>query len=441
MRRLRQKTVGPSLSAKPIELAVRWPGLALCIIWMSPRPSLIRLREPLVLKPRDALVFRYRCTLIRSYTESSGLPLVGQFGGQILRNSMISMLVLFLTATSPGPGSLPPPADNWLVVPTEAYPKKRDDIIFVDRQNGYYGTGKGRLFKTVDGGASWNLAWERKGTFIRALGFVDGATGFLGNLGTGFPNVTDPNPLYRTSDGGRTWSPVDIGSAPVAGICVIDILKSSVILEGDVRERVIIHAAGRANGPAQLLRSEDGGQSWIYIDLSGRAGMILDVKFITPQTGFVFAGTDSDVSKSSALILKTTDGGRTWREVYRSSRPMEIIWKASFADSKTAFATIQNDNKANEQQRILKTADGGSHWSELPLVADPEAQEFGVGFISPKHGWVGTATGGFETRDGGLSWQKSNLAHHANKIRTRASDGSPLVYAIGSEIQILKQIE
>ena len=61
-----------------------------------------------------------------------------------------------------------------------------------------------------------------------------------------------------------------------------------------------------------------------------------------------------------------------------------------------------------------------------------------MGFVTPDNGWVGTTVGGFETNDGGKSWRPSSLAPTANKIRTRAADGTPMVYAIGSEVQIYR---
>ena len=338
------------------------------------------------------------------------------------------------SSTEAKPGAIP----QWRTLPTEAYPKKRDDIVFVDAALGFYGTGKGNLYRTTDGGKSWRLVWSKPGTFIRSLGFIDAKHGFLGNLGAGLAGITDVTPLYETLDGGHTWAPVELDGAAIPGVCSIDILKSRSIHEGDVADRYYIDAAGRANGPAKLLRSEDGGQTWRLIDLSSRAGMILDVKFLDPNTGFVFAGTNGDLGKSHALIMKTTDGGLTWRDVYRSERSSEIIWKSSFVNDSVGYATVQNDDEGNEQQRIVKTLDGGEHWKELPLVKNKDAEELGIGFITTKKGWVGTGAGGFGTTDGGKTWKPSSLAAKANKIRVRAADGTRMIYAIGSEVQVYR---
>src|SRR5215472_16134587 len=334
--------------------------------------------------------------------------------------------------------SHPASAPEWRTLATEVYPKKRDDIVFADALTGFYGTGKGSLYRTQDGGNSWQLIWSKPGTFVRSLGFIDTRHGFLGNLGPGLAGTTDPTPLYETKDGGVTWEPVNIGSAAIPGVCSIDILKSRSIHEGDVSARYYIHAGGRANGPAKLLRSENGGVTWTLIDLSDRAGMILDVKFLDPNVGFVFAGSSGDVSHSNALILKTTDGGRTWRQVYRSPRPTEIIWKAAFPNRELGYATVQNNNPENVEQRIVKTTDGGEHWLEMPLVESKGAEELGIGFVSPEKGWVGVNIGGFETNDGGKTWKPSTLASKANKIRVRAADGTSMIYAIGTEVQVYK---
>jgi len=345
--------------------------------------------------------------------------------------------ILALSVIIPAP-SQPASPRQWRTLATEPYPKKRDDIAFVNALTGFYGTGKGKLYRTQDGGQSWQLVWSKPGTFIRSLGFIDARHGFMGNLGTGLAGTTDATPLYETKDAGVTWEPAKIGSAAVPGVCSIDILKSRSIHEGDVFERYYIHAGGRANGPAKLLRSEDGGETWTLIDMSDRAGMILDVKFFDPNIGLVFAATSADLAQSNALILKTNDGGRSWRQVYRSTRLNEIIWKGSFPNNRVGYATVQNDNPENVQQHIVKTVDGGEHWWEMPLVSEKGIEELGIGFVSPDEGWVGTSAGGFETSDGGQTWRPSTLAPKANKIRMRAADGTPMIYAIGSEVQVYR---
>ena len=326
---------------------------------------------------------------------------------------------------------------TWQTVETEAYKGKRDDIHFANARTGFYGTGAGDLFRSDDGGKSWAKVWTQKGTFIRAIGFIDANHGFLGNVGDYYPGVTDRVPLYETRDGGRSWTPVDLAGAVVEGICAIDVLRTRTVYQGELRDTAIIHAAGRVGGPAKLLRSVDGGKSWSFIDLSGQAGMILDVKFLDARTGFVFAGTKSEIKDSEALILKTKDGGKSWRAVYRSGRPLENSWKASFASNRVGYATVQSYDPERAQQVIVRTSDGGETWRELPLVINAKARQFGIGFATEQVGWVGTAAGGFATRDGGRTWAPAPIAPAANKIRTKAADGTPMIVSIGTQVQQL----
>lgn len=331
-------------------------------------------------------------------------------------------------------------AGTWRRLVTEPFRGKQDDIYFVNRSVGWYGNGLGRLFKTVDGGESWAQQLDRPGTFVRALGFVDPDTGFLGNIGPGyFPNVSDPVPLYRTRDGGVTWEAVVIEGAALTGVCAIDVLKAPFINAGVLEERTIIRAGGRVGGPALLAQSLDGGETWSARDLSDLTAMILDVKFVNAAEGFIAGATSVDVQQSNGLILKTDDGGTSWRRVYQSARPWELTWKMSFPSEQTGYATLQSYDRdpAIVDRFVLKTMDGGDSWIEAPLVQDAQFRAFGVGFVNDEVGWIGGAPGGFETQDGGRTWTAAAFGPAVNKIRVVHDEGGTAVFAIGSEVHRL----
>jgi photosystem II stability/assembly factor-like uncharacterized protein len=329
----------------------------------------------------------------------------------------------------------------WQKLPTEFYKGKQDDLCFVNMETGWYGNGAGKLYRTNDGGLSWANIATKAGTFIRALGFIDEKRGFIGNVGTEYyPGVTDEQPLYRTKDGGVTWEAVTApGIEKVAGICGIDILPVRRIFQGEMQTSHIIHAAGRVGGPAMMLRSEDGGESWRVIDLSADAGMILDVKFHDAKNGFVCASGVSESGEGEALILRTADGGKSWVKAYRSGRPQENCWKMHWPSRKTGYATVQSyDPDPTKTQRVVvKTVDGGKSWRELPLVKAPGIQQFGIGFVDEQRGWVGCRDGGYETRDGGRSWTPIAFGRAVNKIRIVRSGAKVSVFAIGAEVHRL----
>jgi len=330
-------------------------------------------------------------------------------------------------------------AGEWRTFATEAYRGKRDSVSFVDADHGWYGTGAGDLFATKDGGARWEKVASRPGTFVRAVGFVDRDNGFIGNVGTDYyPGVTDETPLYRTRDGGRTWAAVNTGAATIKGVCAIDILTAKRIYQGKLQPRTVIHAAGRVGGPTGMLRSTDGGESWQVIDMRTHAGMILDVKFFDENTGLVFAATHPDAAQAEGLVLRTTDGGKTWSEVYRSGRKLELIWKASFPEGgDTGYATVQSYDSERTTQLVIRSDDKGKTWREIEMAQDKTARQFGIGFVSKDVGFVGTAAGGFATKDGGKTWERAPIAPAANKFQAVPLGKGMRLFAIGTQVQAI----
>ena len=335
-----------------------------------------------------------------------------------------------------------PRTATWDKLATERYPGKQDDIFFVNERVGWYGNGAGKVFRTTDGGDTWTPIWEQKGTFVRTLAFVDEKVGVLGNIGVGyFPGVTDPTSLYRTEDGGFTWTPVTaIEGAPLVGLCAFDIVQVPFINAGRLDYRTRIVGVGRVGGPAAYIWSDDLGKTWKQGKLPALAAAAFDVKFLDDRRGFIASATHADVSQSNALILATEDGGATWREVYRSARPFELTWKISFPTDRVGYVTVQsyNPDRAASQRVVAKTTDGGRNWAEIPLVDNPAVRQFGVGFIDAQTGWIGAVPHGFATTDGGQTWTPATFGNAVNKIRLIRTPGGVTGYAIGVDVHRMR---
>ncbi len=315
----------------------------------------------------------------------------------------------------------------WSNLPGAPYNgSKQDGISFIHPDTGWVVNGSGKIYRTTNGGSNWQLQHNSPGTYFRAVAFMNSQVGFAGNVGTNYyPGVTDTNPLYKTINGGVTWSSVtaSVSGTMPTGICAIQVVDANTI-----------YAAGRVGGPAVLLKSTDGGNTWTGSTLPAPCKMILDLRFFSADTGYVFAGNNTNVPSSNALIMRTVDGGNTWSAVYTSTRPYEMIWKTFFPSRNTGYATILSYDMSSAQRYVTKTTDGGLTWTELPLV-NTTVKEFGIGFINDSTGWVGGESTGYQTLDGGLSWTPKNIGQYANKIVVTNGPGSVnTCYAVGLNV-------
>lgn len=355
-----------------------------------------------------------------------------------------SSRALLAAMEQPPPSSPPAVAPSpyvWTKLPTERYPGKQDDICFVDDKTGWYANGAGKIHCTTDGGVSWKEQVHMEGTFFRCLAFVDAQRGFAGNIGLDyFPNVKDATPLYGTTDGGATWKPVAIEGDPVVGLCALEVVRTPFVNAGNLDTKVRLVGGGRVGGPAVFVHSEDLGTTWRQTPLPAGCAMVLDVHFLDQKVGFLAAATDANVAESHASILRTEDGGATWKQVYVSARPFELTWKIAFPTRDVGYVTIQNYDPDPESKArfVAKTTDGGKSWIEIPLVTDHAVREFGVAFLDEKTGWVGAMPGGFETRDGGATWQRTSFGNAVNKIRIVRTAKVAKVYALGVELHALE---
>jgi photosystem II stability/assembly factor-like uncharacterized protein len=311
--------------------------------------------------------------------------------------------------------------------PTVAGGAKQDDVFFVTPKLGYAASGPNfSIFKTEDGGSTWTPSFKSPGTYFRAVLFLDDQHGFAGNLGAGLSaSIKDKNVMYETKDGGGSWLPVTTitGDMP-SGLCNLTAIDAQNLI-----------GVGRANGPAHLMRSSDGGATWVSTSLKQYLSMAIDARFASKDEGVV-VGMGAG-SPSVCTVIRTEDGGQSWNTVFASKTASSLCWKVHFPTATVGYVAVQDTTVG--PGTFAKTSDGGKSWEELPLpptgAGKGQYPAIGVGFITDKIGWMAPESASlptYRTADGGQTWTVDpTLVGPINRFRFV---DAKTAYAIGAAV-------
>jgi hypothetical protein len=179
---------------------------------------------------------------------------------------------------------------------------------------------------------------------------------------------------------------------------------------------------------AYIIKSTDGGNSWQFIDMSDYASSLIDMHFISKDTGF--ATGSSLLPLRTAIILYTTNGGQSWSVPFMNNIASEYCWKIQQLNPRIYFAAIEDNGPVNGS-RILKSIDGGKTWL-LRNVSNINENLEGIGFIDSLKGWTGGYGNTYTTTDGGLFWNiVPGICPSMNRV-FKVND--TLLFASGREI-------
>ncbi len=230
-----------------------------------------------------------------------------------------------------------------------------------------------RIYRTTDGGRSWTLQFTNTdpAAFYDCMDFWDAKRGVAVS-----DAVAGKLVILRTEDGGTTWRhPAAMpdayegeGGFAASGTCL-------VTLPGG-------HAwIGTGNGPrARVLRSADFGETWVADTTpvpSGSAIGITSVAFRDLRNGLAFGGNVGDNNAHTAVVAVTRDGGATWSLTGRPAFTGAIFGGAWVPGARTPTAVAVGPHGA------AWSRDGGASWTAIDSTA-----YWAVGFASPRAGWA-----------------------------------------------------
>lgn len=304
---------------------------------------------------------------------------------------------------------------RWRPTNAPVASSRTDDIWFASPQIGWALNSNGQILQTRDAGNSWVEQLHDEGVYFRCIGFADPDRGWAGTLTRG-------KTLFETTDGGNHWQPVtNLPALAPSAICGLSVVDSDVVFAS---------GTNFPNRPTRLLKTANGGRDWTGIDMKPFADILVDIHFTSPLDGWVVGGKAEDEMPTRgnvrAVVLRTVDGGQSWVNRVASLQaelPLgEWGWKIQFLNESVGFVSLESFT----QGAILKTLDGGQTWTRF-AVNDPQrnANLEGIGFVDELHGWVGgwgderfERLSSSETFDGGATWSDANQIGKAiNRFR------------------------
>ncbi len=200
---------------------------------------------------------------------------------------------------------------NWNVrqMPTESS-IAFERLQFVDAVTGYAVDGKANLYKTIDGGVSWNKMKTFPGSSISSTLFPTEDIGLVATHTIPDSSIGGENALariFRTVDGGNSWTQVFEGRS--LGIDSLSVSKSRVVFAAGSKSAVVDSVL---EWSPLFISSSDGGTSWN--DISG--GLIQEF-----ERGNRINGMPTDIIADDNLvtvvthhgsIISSDDLGKTW---------------------------------------------------------------------------------------------------------------------------------
>lgn len=259
----------------------------------------------------------------------------------------------------------------------------------------------GLLYRTRDGGLTWTISSTPFSS--GDLSFLDSENGWmLADLGVGAGS--NAVAVFQTADGGQTWAqtytndpnlPEASDSLPLGGI------KSDLVPIDT--QTAWVNGVIYSPGTVYLYRTDDRGQSWTPVSLElpeGAENFELGVdrdqmKFVSAEDGFLVVRMSGDSTQTAVYV--TNDGGDTW------TLTPTLIPEAGASD----FLTAQEAVIYNGEQFYV-TRDAARTWTSVSPDIVFGDSFVTMDFVNLNSGWIVTLAEEdyalYRTQDGGVTW-------------------------------------
>ena len=235
----------------------------------------------------------------------------------------------------------------------------------------YFGTTGGGVFKSIDGGQAWFPVTDKYfGGTIGAVQVAPSNPDVVYVGGGEYPlrgNVSHGDGVWKSADGGKTWTQKNLADAKHIGDIVVHPTNPDLVYVG-----ALGHAFG-PNATRGVYRSKDGGNTWEKVLFRNDSTGVVDLTMDPNNPSVLYAGFwqvyrspwTLNSGGAGSGMFKTTDGGDTWTEITRNPGLPAGIWgdigiSVSGANSNRVYAIIEAKDGG-----VYRSDDAGATWQKI----------------------------------------------------------------------------
>jgi photosystem II stability/assembly factor-like uncharacterized protein len=242
----------------------------------------------------------------------------------------------------------------------------------------YVGAASGGVWKTTDGGVNWSPIFDDQP--VQSIGSIAIAPSNpnIVWVGTGEAHIRSHvsigNGVYRSLDGGRSWTHMGLDSTGRV---------ARIVIHPQNPDLVLVCAQGHNYGPQRdkgVYRTTDGGRSWTQVLFVDPNTGCSDLAMDPTNPAILFAGFwqleiktwGRESGGPGSGIFKSTDGGLTWRRLRGNGLPERDHGKVALAIARTnpnhIYALIETGDgvpwhgRPTDSGELWTSMDGGETW-------------------------------------------------------------------------------
>lgn len=270
------------------------------------------------------------------------------------------------------------------------------------------------VYKSTDGGETWtNMGLPGTERITRILVHPkDGNIVYVCAPGPLWSDSPDRG-LYKTTDGGKTWSLILKGAnlSTGCGSVAMDPSNPDRLIAGtwDFRRKGWTFRSG-GEGPdaasgSRLMETRDGGRTWAELSSDSAKGLPkqpwgrIEVSFAPSQPNRLYAF----VENVRPALFVSDDGGKNWEERDRSQG---MVWRP-FYFSKIVVDPLDANRLFKMGYSMIVSEDGGKSFANSAGRSHGDWHDVWINPTNTKH-LIGADDGGlWISDDGGNKWRHS----------------------------------